>query len=261
MFRYLQEAFFARVRMGWLGAVPVNGIAFTGLMILGFGHPGFWFVGVGLELVYLWAVSGNVRFQKWVAAKSIGEVKDRETVQWKALLARMNAEHQGQARHLAERCNQVRETYRLNQTDESIIDNNLSALGRLQAIHARLLLARQQIEERENTNDEPTVVQEIARLEEELQQTGLPESLVRSKRATLEILQKRLRAVRARSVTSEEIDSDLKRIEAQVELALDHATMQTKPPAISLDLELTSQFIDTGPIEPEPPARIRPIAQ
>ena len=195
-----------------------------------------------------------------MAAKSIGEVKDRETVQWTELLARMNAEHQGQARHLAERCNQVRETYRLNQTDESIIDNNLSALGRLQAIHARLLLARQQIEQRENTNDEPTVVQEIARLEEELQQTGLPESLVRSKRATLEILQKRLRAVRARSVTSEEIDSDLKRIEAQVELALDHATMQTKPPAISLDLELTSQFIDTGPIEPEPPTRVRPIA-
>jgi hypothetical protein len=246
--------------MGWLGAVPLNGIAFTGLMILGFGHPGFWFVGVGLELLYLWALSGNVRFQKWVAAKSIGEVKDRETVQWTELLARMNPEHQGQARHLAERCNQVRETYRLNQTDESIIDNNLSALGRLQAIHARLLLARQQIEQRENTNDEPTVVQEIARLEEELQQTDLPESLVRSKRATLEILQKRLRAVRARSVTSEEIDSDLKRIEAQVELALDHATMQTKPPAISLDLELTSQFIDTGPMEPEPPARARPIA-
>ncbi len=260
MMRYLKEAFFSRVELGWLGAVPVNMIAFAGLLILGFGHPGFWFIGVGLEVAFLWGLVGNQRFRKWVDAKSSGEVQDRETVQWAELLGRMNQPHQAQAKQLAKRCEQVRETYRLNQTDEGIIESNLAALGRLQAIHARLLVARQQIEQRQDSNDERELTRQISVLEQELKQSSLPDSLARSKRATLEIFQKRLRAVRARSMTREEIDSDLKRIEAQVELALDHATMQTKPPAISLDLELTSQFIDTSSIEPEPAAPVRPIA-
>lgn len=263
MTRYLKEAFFTRISLGWLGSVPANAVAFAGLMILGLGHPGFWFVGLGLEVAFLWGLVGNQRFRRWVDAKSVGEVQDRETVQWAELLGRMNPTHQQQARQLAMRCEQVRETYRLNQTDGGIIESNLAALGRLQAIHARLLVARQQIEQRQDSNDEQELVRQISVLEQELKQTGLPDSLSRSKRATLEIYQKRLRAVRARSVTQEEIDSDLKRVEAQVELALDHATMQTKPPAISLDLELTSQFIDTSSIESEPVAPatpVRPIA-
>lgn len=257
---YLSEAFFARLHIPLLGAVPANALVFAGLMILGLGHPGFWFLGMAAEIVYLWGLVGNARFRKWVDAKSLGAAKDRDAVGMDEMLARLNVEHKTEARELARLCNQVQETYRINQTEESIIENNLAALRRLQVLHARLLLARQQIEQREGENDDAELLRETAALEQELKQPGLPESLLRSKKATFEILQKRLRAVRARSTTRDEIDSDLKRILSQVELALDHATMQTKPPAISLDLELSSQIIDTGPVEFNSPGPDRPIA-
>ena len=41
----------------------------------------------------------------------------------------------------------------------------------------------------------------------------------------------------------EEIDSDLTRIEAQVDLALENASMQGKPPALSTEIELASDLV------------------
>ncbi len=44
----------------------------------------------------------------------------------------------------------------------------------------------------------------------------------------------------------EEIESDLTRIEAQVDLVLENATMQGKPQTITTDIELASDLIGVG---------------
>jgi len=49
-----------------------------------------------------------------------------------------------------------------------------------------------------------------------------------------------------REQTLEEIDSDLARIEAQVDLILENATMSTKPQTISTDIELASDLLGAG---------------
>jgi hypothetical protein len=243
MGRYLKEAFFARLVIPALGGVPINALACAGFFILGLAHPGFWLLGLGLEVAYLWGLTANSQFRRWVSNKSLGEAKVRENLQLSELMRLLDSQNLNEARALAQQCSKVRETYRINQTEDSIIETNLAALERLQALHARLLLARQQLNQRGN-DDTPQLVREIAELETGLKKPGQPESLRRSQQATLDILQKRLRSAAAREETKAEIESDLKRIISQVELALDNATMQTKPPTISLDLELSSQIID-----------------
>jgi hypothetical protein len=46
--------------------------------------------------------------------------------------------------------------------------------------------------------------------------------------------------------TLEEVDSDCARIEAQVDLLLENATMQGKPQTIASDIELASDLLGLG---------------
>ena len=59
-------------------------------------------------------------------------------------------------------------------------------------------------------------------------------------------MKKRLANIRRREQTLEEIDSDLTRVEAQVDLILENATMQSKPQTISTDIELASDLLGAG---------------
>ena len=63
MFRYLSAAFVARPRIPGLGQVPVNLIGLAGAGILGLANPAFWFLGLGLEVAYLFGLASNRRFR------------------------------------------------------------------------------------------------------------------------------------------------------------------------------------------------------
>jgi hypothetical protein len=67
-----------------------------------------------------------------------------------------------------------------------------------------------------------------------------------SKEGTLRILQQRLANLNRRSESNAEIESDLGRVEAQVDLALENATMQGQAEAISSNVELTSRLLDSS---------------
>jgi hypothetical protein len=259
MWRYIKEAFLAPVRVPLLGGVPVNALACLGLAILGFGNPGFWLLGIGAEVAYLTGLATNRRFRRWVEAKGRTVTEHNAAAQLAAVLARLGPVYQRTFGALEEKLQKVRETYRVNLIEDVIADTNLAALDRLREIYARLLLARQQLEQREAEDDPAALRREVAGLEAELADAAMPPSLRRSKTATLEILERRLRALQAREAAQEEVASDLRRIESQFDLALDNVSMVTKPPTISMDIELSSHVLDPGAYDFE--ATRRPIAQ
>ena len=59
----------------------------------------------------------------------------------------------------------------------------------------------------------------------------------------LNILKKRIATMRKKEQTLEEIESDLTRIDNQVDLILENATVQGKPQTISTDIELASDLV------------------
>jgi Bacterial extracellular solute-binding protein len=69
------------------------------------------------------------------------------------------------------------------------------------------------------------------------------ESLRQSKTATLAILKKRLATMGRKKQTMAEIESDLTRIDNQIDLILENATVQGKPQTISADIELASDLL------------------
>ncbi len=246
MWRYLKAAFFVGVELPALGRVPVNALAAAGFLILGFGHPGFWFLGLAAEAAIVPALAFNKRFQKVVDAEdkqlSSGDSQSKRV----SLVKLLPGDYQARLTTLERRCDKVLEVYRNAQAEEFLIDTNRDALENLKWVYLKLLIARYHLLTA-GTDDTPeSLEKKIKSLEGDLQDGSETPALRQSRAATLDILKRRLANIQRREQSLEEVESDLTRVESQVDLILDNAAMQGKPQTISTDIELASDLVSGG---------------
>jgi hypothetical protein len=241
VWKYLKAAFLFGVSVPGLGNVPVNVVTTAGFAILGFGHPAFWLLGLGVETTVVCSLAFNARFQRLVNSRR--ELPDPETADHRqALINILSAEAKARLSKLAAQCNKVLQVYSGTQAYEYVITANQEALSNLQWLYLKLLVARHYLETGSNSNGQ-SLQKTIEGLENELKDPNVTDALRQSKSATLAIMKQRLANLQNRSRTMEEIESDLTRIEAQVDLALENASMQGKPQTISLEIDLASDLV------------------
>ena len=246
MWRYLKAAFLVGVDVPALGRIPLNALAAAGLFILGFGHPGFWFVGLAGETALLTGLAFNKRFQNVVDAQD-RQISDGDSqAKRNALIETLPNEDKRRLANLDRKCGKVLEVYRSAQADDFLIDTNRGTLDNLRWVYLKLLIARYHLLTA-GTDDTPeSLVKKIKSLEQELQNSAESSALRQSKAATLDILKRRLGNIQRREESLEEVESDLTRVESQVDLILDNAAMQGKPQTITTDLELSSDLLSGG---------------
>jgi hypothetical protein len=221
-----------------LGSVPVNVVTAVGFAILGFGHPAFWLLGLGVETTVVCSLAFNERFQRLVDSRR--QLPDAETADHRqALINILSSDARTKLAKLAAQCNKVLQVYAGTQAYEYIITANREALSNLQWLYLKLLVAQHYLQTGSNSNGQ-SLQKAIDDLEKELKDPGVTDALRQSKSATLAIMRQRLNNLQNRTRTMQEIESDLTRIEAQVDLALDNASMQGKPQTISLEIDLAS---------------------
>ena len=244
MFRALKAAFLLRWPVKGLGDVPVNVLALTCLGVLGLGNPGFWLVGVGLETLYLATLSTNRRFVRWVDAQD-RQLQDSTVDQKLHTLVNELAPEQRRAMdRLSDRCRRIEAFWQAG--DEFQLVQNQEALRDLQWFYLKLLIAKQHLESADTEADIKKVQRDMQSLERDLADSSLTQATRESKTATLAILKKRAENIDRRKQSLDEIDSDLKRIEAQVDLVLENATLDGKPQSVAINLDLASQALDSG---------------
>lgn len=246
MWRYLKAAFFVGVEVPALGRVPVNALAAAGFLILGFGHPGFWFLGLAAEAAILPSLAFNKRFQRVVDAEgkqlSSGDSQSKRN----SLVKLLPSDYQSRLATLERRCDKVLEVYRNAQAEEFLIDTNRDALENLKWVYLKLLIARYHLLTAGTEDTPQSLERRIAAIEGDLQNGKESPALRQSKAATLDILKRRLNNIHRREQSLEEVESDLTRVESQVDLILDNAAMQGKPQTISTDIELASDLVSGG---------------
>lgn len=246
MWRYLKAAFFVGVELPALGRVPVNALAAAGFLILGFGHPGFWFLGLAAEAAVVPALAFNKRFQRVVDAEdkqlSTGDSQSKRS----SLVKLLPGDYQSRLNGLEHRCDKVLEVYRNAQAEEFLIDTNREALENLKWVYLKLLIARYHLLTAGTEDTAESLEKRIKSLEGELQNGSESPALRQSRAATLDILKRRLANIQRREQSLEEVESDLTRVESQVDLILDNAAMQGKPQTISTDIELASDLVSGG---------------
>lgn len=248
MWRYIKEAFWARATVPLIGGLPVNALAVTGFGIVGVAEHALWLVGLGLETAYLYAVATNPRFQHVVNARLHALTRQTGEQSHHRLLAQASPEGRARVERLEGKLGSIAALYRTNGSDNLLLDSSMDALQKLSGLHLRLLVAERHLQTASREVDEAALARQEGALARELA-TGtetLSASLRESKQATLELIQKRRANARRRTESLAEIASDLARIEAQVDLALEEAGLEGKPAVATSNLNLLNQILESN---------------
>jgi hypothetical protein len=265
---YLRAAFSARP----LGMpIPPNWIFLAAVALLGTIDRGFLVLGAGLELSYLWLLSGNERFRRTVRAQAgSGEASAwQETVD--RLAAELSAFDRERQQTLDARCRAIVEdleraasldagpssvTSAAPAGDHAAVASAAASLSRLSWMHLRLLVTRQAIVEaltdsgpdarvderaprdRRSWNDSGVVgdrglEQRLTELREHLADESLASDLRGSLTGQVEILEQRLAHRREARERLAFIEAELARIEQQVELVREQAVGAPDADAVS----------------------------
>jgi len=246
VWRYLKAAFLIGTDVPALGRVPVNLLASTGFFILGFGHPGFWLLELAAEATLLPWLAFNKRFQNYVDASERQMTSGDSQVKRSALVQTLPAEDRKRIEALDRKCAKVLDVYRNAQAEEFLIETNREALDNLKWVYTKLLIARFHLLTAGTDDTAESLQRKMLSIEKDLQDSQETPALRQSKSATLDILKRRLANIERRGQSLEEVESDLTRVESQVDLILDNAAMQGKPQTISTDLQLASDLVSGG---------------
>jgi len=229
---YVRAAFGARP----IGMpIPPNWIGLGIFGLLGVLNPGFWIIGAALELGYLGALATHPRFQRLIAAERQYEVQRQWQSRLDGIVTQLEPEDQRRYRLLAKRCQSI-----LEQQLRAEVSPGLEAqgegLGRLAWIYLRLLWTRRSIERilREAGGDEGARLEErLTNLQEKLKDAGIGDDLRKSLTGQAEILQQRVAKRREARDKLAFLESELTRIEEQVELIREQAVLAADPETVS----------------------------
>src|SRR5262249_54571092 len=153
--------------------------------------------------------------QRLVNARMLGSSEKTAGERRQALVEKLPAESRKRLAELEASCQHALEIH--GQNEDPAAETNRDAFARLQRGYLKLLVARHNLAAVSTREPEAELAKRVSDLEREVRDSK-SESLRQSKAATLEILRERLANVRRSQQSLEEIDSDLTRIEAQVQL-------------------------------------------
>jgi len=238
-FDYVRAAFHARP-IGMI--VPPAWIGIGAFALLGLLNPGFWLLGAGLEMGYLYVLATNRRFQHLINAQDLLAAQRRWQDRVTQLVRQLDPQDQEDYLTLERRCQVILAQQQRVAHESGSTDAQNQGLGRLLWIYLRLLLTRQAISRVLRDSEvfrkgaEPA---SLPRRAEELQAqlkdesvNGQPE-LKKSLQSQLEIIQQRIagqeEARQKRSFT----EAELTRIREQIELIREQAALTTSPEVVS----------------------------
>jgi len=236
---YLRAAFSARP-IGMF--IPPNWVGLGIFGMLGVLNPGFWLIGIGLELGYLGVLASNPRFQRTVVAQQQWETRRRWQNKMEEIVQQLTADGQSRYRALEARCRTILEQQFRGGDFSSVQEAQGEGLGRLLWIYLRLLWTRQAIQRilRDSgkaSDDAEELRERVADLEARLKDASVGEELRKSLASQVEILRQRLEKRREAREKVAFLDAELTRIQEQVELVREQAVLST-------DSETVSQRID-----------------
>ena len=231
---YIRMAFNARP-IGMF--VPPNWIGIGVFALLGALNPGFWVIGLGIELGYLWVLGTHPRFRRLVDASQKMQTRQQWQTKINALIQQLSGEDQQRYRALEVRCWTLLEQQHALQHSSPGLQAQGEGLGRLLWVYLRLLATRQSINRiLRNPVGAPTesggLEERISNLQSRLK-GELSEELRKSLTGQIEILQQRMDKRREAKEKLAFLDAELTRIQEQVELVREQAVINADPETLS----------------------------
>lgn len=246
MIEYLKRAFWAGPNLPGLGRLPLNALTLLGFGILGFGHPSFWLLGAGLEAAYLGTLVSHPRFQRLVDAEGRSPAMAEAEQGRRELVDALDPPSRQRLAALEKKRERLLGAAQESRAGEFELESARDALDRLLWIYLKLLVARHQLVATRTQADADGLARQAADLERALTAGGASATLRGSQAATLKILRQRLENLERCDESLHQVDSDLARVEAQVDLAVESTALRGGGAAVTANLELASQALGDG---------------
>ncbi|HEX7153081.1 MAG TPA: hypothetical protein VF618_16460 [Thermoanaerobaculia bacterium] len=240
--RYLWHAFFAKPDIPLVGFFPWNAVAVAAAAVAGWFDPSIWATAGVAEFIFLFTLASNNGFQRSIDERRVAETQGETEEARDRLLRTLGGAARQRYVKLEQKRQKLEKVYRDVGSDDLLFDSNLAALKRLTWLYLKLLAAQRTLINLGPRADTRELQTQIAALEAELPAAAA--TVRESKEATLRLLRERRDNIDHREQYLAEIDSDLARIEAQIDLALDEASLRGRPVALSSDVKLTSSLLD-----------------
>ena len=220
--------------------VPPNWIALSAIGLLGLRNPGFWLIGAGVELAYLFSLATNRKFQEWVARR--GSAGSEQAFQEKqdALIARLSDTDQARYVAFVSRCRTILDQF--NQLDSSGAAAQVQAegLGKLTWVYLRLLLARRamlRVLKDPSTSETEELQVRLDRVKARLDEKTMDEDLRKSLGSQAEILAQRVNQRSEGRDKLEFLEAEILRIQEQVELLREQSALGADADGLSRRLD------------------------
>ena len=223
-------------------AIPANWFAVAAFGLLGaFIDPGFWLIGLGLEGVYLWALSTNPRFQAVVDATSDKNSTDWNS-QYRSLSTRLDsaaqqaqAEMEGQGAALTEIL-----------TRSGAFPTQLADVRQLVWLHLKLLAARAALREVIDVggSEQHKLDAQHMQLTDRLSRTDIDPELRSSLEGQLEVIRSRKAAHALASKRCEFVDAEIDRLRQQLSLVREQALLATDESSVARSVDALSASLN-----------------
>lgn len=236
---YLSEAFHASPPVGGFGPLPMNKLIVAGVFILGFANPGFWFIGLALELTYLWMLSTHPRFQRWVKAKRMNVIENGQSQRMQTLMNTLDPASVARLEKLNANLTEINNLMDLHSDGARAFawETKQKTLGQLPVVFLKLLVTRRLVCDSLDRTDVDKLKSEIRDLTKQLDTPDLSEALVNSLRGTIEIQNRRLDNIRKAQDNLRLVEMELNRIENQLQLIREEIALDRSPEALSSNID------------------------
>ena len=250
---YLKEAFGWKWRLPLLGKMPINTVGIAAFAVAGIANPGFWLLGIALEIAYVMGLASSERFQKLVQAQRM--MAEKETFEERMAKAynRLSPKSKERYQRLYEACGRTLGITEALQEDDfaNLRDLRSGGLSQLLAIFLRLLTSRELLASTLANIDRDKVEEEAHQLEERLAKEAPDSPLRRALQGTLDIQKKRLENFQRAAQSNALIEAELERIEQHVVLIGEEAAttgnaedFSTKLDSVTPALSETNRWLD-----------------
>jgi hypothetical protein len=236
---YLAAAFSARP-FGM--PIPPNWFALLGFGLLGaFIDPGFWLIGAGLQGVYLWWLSSNVRFRATVDATALGGSTEWSS-QYQSLMSRLSDDDRQAQLDMEQQGVSLTETLKRSGAYET----QLNDVRQLVWLHLRLLAARSALQEviRAAAREQHSLEDQQRQLTDRLTQTDIDPELKSSLESQLTVIQSRRAAHGVARKRCEFVDAEIARLRQQLSLVREQALLATDEGSVARSVDALSASLN-----------------
>lgn len=248
---YVKAAFNAKP---WGMLIPPNWVMLSVFGLLGtFRHPGFFLMGAGAELAYLYAVSTSGRFRALVKGSALFRERTQKDAEWNdrllKLLGQLPVEEKRRFFTLKEKCAATIEFYSSQASlDSSVIESHSMSLNKLLWIFLQLLSAKQNlsklIDSSYSKNRQVTLLEnEVEKIDQDLNRKELSSGIRKSLESKKDILKQRIQTLNDAQGKLEFIVAETGRIEEQVNLIREQALVNRDSSDITNKIDVVSSSL------------------